>query len=217
MSDPFPSYNCPSCGGAIELHAPDIRIAMCPHCGSGLFLEDKTVKNLGVQSTIADTPSLIKLFQPFHYQSKPYLPVGQVRFDYGRGFWDEWWVLEQKTGKGQWLSVDEGDYALEQPIAIDCLAAARQGATALRKQLQQKKTFSLQLPKQDKETVRVTELGEGVCLGFAGELPELLQLNERFDYAHLSGAQQRLYTVEISGDKISLFQGYWIDPFLIKV
>lgn len=217
MSDPFPSHNCPSCGGAIDLHAPDIRIAMCPHCGSGLFLEDETVKNLGVKSTIADTPSLIKLFQPFFYQDKSYLPIGQVRFDYGRGFWDEWWVLDQKTGQGQWLSVDEGDYALEQLVDTDYLDITRQGAEALRQQLKYGKTFDLKIPKYGKETVRVTERGEGKCIGFAGEIPELLQLNERFDYVHLSGAQQRLYTVEISGNEIQLFQGYWIDPFLIKV
>lgn len=216
MSYSFPSYNCPSCGGGIELHAPDIRITTCPHCSSGLFLEDNSIKDLGIKSQMAAYPSLLSLFHNFRYQDKVMMPVGHVRFDYGRGFWDEWWVIDQKTGEGHWMSVDEGDYALERPISLDRFLLAGQGAAKVRQSLKINKNLHLKALDGHLETVRVTEVGEGVCIGLEGEIPELIHLNDRFDYAHLSGDQQRLYTVEVEGDEISLFQGDWIDPFLIK-
>ncbi|OUD12535.1 DUF4178 domain-containing protein [Thioflexithrix psekupsensis] len=210
-------HQCPACGAPIEWHSKEIKVVTCSHCNNGLFLEDEQVKNLGIQSTLVQYPSLLKLFHLFHYQSDAMMPIGQVRFDYGRGFWDEWWVVNQKTKKSYWLSVDEGDYALEQPLNVAAFPPAKKGVAAVRHALHLNRKLQLQHDNGQEETVQVSEMGEGVCIGFVGELPELIHLGDRFQYAHLSGSEQRLYTIEISNDVIRLFQGIWIDPFLIKV
>ena len=65
-----------------------------------------------------DAPSLIQLGQHVKAGTKTLQPVGHAQFDYGRGWWDEFWCLDE-AGTGCWLSADEGDYAVERVLPKD--------------------------------------------------------------------------------------------------
>lgn len=202
----FPAYNCPSCGGPIELHFRYTKMMNCPHCNTGLFLEDEAVKLSGIQSVLAEHPSLIKLFSAFAYRGKEYMPVGRARFEYEPGaFWDEWWVIiNGDMGQGHWLSVDEGDYALEMPFQI----TGHLDVSGL--------SIGSDLNIHN-ENLIVTEIGHATCIGFEGELPERFQVGDNYDYYHLSGRKGRLITLEIKNQQLLATEGFWIDPFEIKV
>lgn len=198
------SKNCPQCGNALPLAFRYTKLTVCEHCDSTLFLEDHGTRLAGTRSVLAETPSLIQLKQPFQYAGKSYLPVGHIRYNYGYGYWDEWWIVDN-AGDGSWMSIDEGDFAFELPQSLpDELPAF---AT-----LQLGKTVRL----LDKDW-QVTELARATCEGFRGELPEIVTSGDQFDYAHLSGPQATLLTLEYSDGQTYGFAGRWVDPFEIKV
>jgi len=205
IQSPYKSINCPQCGDTLPLFFVHTKIAQCPSCGSTIFLEDEASKVAGDSSVLAPELSLIKLGSLFGYKNKSYLPVGMIRYSYGRGFWEEWW-LRDETDSEHWLSVDEGDMVLEKEIKATTTPQIFEGLKV--------GAFV------DKEWI-VTETGWGECVGFSGSLPKIITKGERHHYIHLSGKGAKLRTIELrttqgQGEVVSSFEGVWIDPFDIK-
>lgn len=191
------SINCPQCGYSLSLYFAYAKIAKCKSCKSTIFLEDEGARLAGESSILAPEISLIKLNQSFKYKSKNYLPLGMIRYSYGRGFWEEWWLKDDK-GKEYWLSVDEGDMVLEKPI----------------KNIYDLSFFkTLRLNKSLKGGWIVTELGQATCEGFIGMLPKIISKGSTYHYAHLSGDKARLQTIERMENTLEVFEGVWISPF----
>jgi hypothetical protein len=128
------------------------------------------------------------------------MPVGKIRYSYGRGFWEEFF-LKRDDKKEWWLSIDEGDFALEQKVDIKILGDID--------------FDSLRVGRFIKDYM-VTEMGSGKVEGFAGEIPEPIELGLTHNYIHLSGAGSELLTIEYDTLGKELYQGNWIDPFLIE-
>ena len=99
-----------------------------------------------------------------------------------------------------WLSIDEGDFVLETKAKIS---------------LPFDNIDKLHIGKKYDKFI-VTEIGEGECVGFEGELPEEIAIGKKHRYAHLSEGGTTLMTVESSPLGITIFKGDWIDPFTIK-
>ena len=175
------------------------KLVQCSFCASSIFLNDKEAELIGKASVLSPEPSLIKLHEPIIIDNKKYLPLGKIRYSYGRGFWEEWF-LKGESNKEFWLSVDEGDFVLE-------------------------KRTEISLPFKSPRVVRVgrrygayiaTEIGEGKCVGFEGELPFSINIGKTYNYIHLSKGGGNLVTVEFTDGIDKIFQGKWIDPLTIK-
>ena len=195
--------NCPSCGSEVPHHLRYAILVTCPSCQAALFLEDGAVNNAGERSALAQGPSIFQLGQPFKHNAITYVPHGRVRFDYGNGYWDEWWV-ESDQGEASWVSVDEGDIALQRPLTLNSAAPAYDA-------LHVGGTLTV-----GKQALTVTERNEAVCIGFEGELPEVISAGEPHRYVHLSGPRGLLLTIEYSDDEAAVFEGHWIDPYEVK-
>ncbi|CAA6815896.1 MAG: Unknown protein [uncultured Thiotrichaceae bacterium] len=202
---PTDTLNCPQCGNVLPLTFSFSKLTVCNQCDSTIFLEDEGARLAGTQSTLTDLPSLIQLKMPFTYKTVSYLPVGHIRYSYGQGFWDEWWIMDNK-GEGVWMSVDEGDFAFEYPKKL-------QGSLPRINQLRLDQTVRV----MDKDW-KVTEIGRATCEGFQGELPEIIEAGEQFDYIHLSAQDAALMTLEYFGPhEVYGYQGQWVDPFDIRI
>lgn len=105
--------NCPNCGGLLPRRFRYTKLMVCDSCGSILYLRRDAIEKLGTQAVLADHPSLFQLYHRFAYGKWFLEPVGMLQYSYGRGFWEEWWCLDN-DGKGYWISVDEGDFVMEQ-------------------------------------------------------------------------------------------------------
>jgi hypothetical protein len=162
-------------------------------------LEDEGAKVIGKASTLSPEPSLIRVHDPIIIDRTNYLPLGKIRYSYGRGFWEEWFLINQNNQEF-WLSIDEGDFVLERPAKMT---------------LPFSNIDKLTMGKSYGEYV-VTEIGEGECVGFEGELPKKITINEKHRYVHLSKGGASLMTIESSKEGIEIFKGKWIDPFEIK-
>lgn len=126
--------------------------------------------------------------------------MGQIRFDYGDGFWEEWWVALD-SGANKWISIDEGDIAVEAPLEI------KSGVPAF---------DSLRIGANIRiagQQLTVTEKNRAKCVGMAGELPEVVFPGDAHDYIHFSGPRGLLITGEYFQDQVEFFKGIWIDPF----
>jgi len=193
-------HNCPQCGDALARHFKYSKLIKCQSCGSSIFLEDDSVKLIGERSVLSEEPSLIQMHTSFSYGGRDYLPLGKIRYSYGRGFWEEWFIQGEQNQEF-WLSIDEGDFVLEERAIIN-LPFTTFGQVKLGKKY---------------NNYLVTEKGEGVCVGFEGELPKSITIGERHQYIHLSLGYNSLITVEFSNNHIETFKGEWIDPLYIKV
>ena len=191
---------CPQCGDSLPMYVSYAKVAKCDSCKSTIFIEDKGLRLAGESSVLSDEVSLIKLNTPFTYKNHSFLPVGMVRYSYGRGFWEEWW-LQRNDGENFWLSVDEGDMVLEKEI----------------ENIYETLNFSkLSLGKMLDKKYIITEVGEAKVEGFEGSLPNSVDVNVVFKYLHLSEKNANLITIEQVGNQMSTYKGIWIDSFLIK-
>ena len=192
---------CPQCGYTLPLYVKYTKLVQCESCKSTIFLEDEAVKLWGDSSVLAPEISIITLNTPFSYHDKTYLPLGKIRYSYGRGFWEEWW-LKDTQGETYWLSVDEGDLVLEKQIET----------------LYDSNLFDgLKVGSLIFDGWIVTEMGGAKCEGFEGALPKEIEIGSLYRYVHLQGKNALFRTVEIFSDKVEVYEGQWVSPFDIKV
>jgi len=194
------ALNCPVCGAQAPSRLQYAKLIVCEHCQTSLFLEDDVVKNIGEKSALTEVPSILEMGRRFQYRTWTFEPYGRIRFDYGDGFWDEWWVVLD-NGNGRWISIDEGEIAIESPLELQ---APLPGYDSL--------TIGQEISLGG-QTLRVTERNAATCVGLQGELPEVISPGETHHYVHLSGPKGLLLTLEFHDDTHSLYKGLWIDPF----
>ncbi|MEZ5825682.1 MAG: DUF4178 domain-containing protein [Geminicoccaceae bacterium] len=149
------------------------------------------------------TPSLLVLGESFRWHGHELTPMGHVRIGHAHGYWDEWWVME--GGDGLWISVDEGDIAIEKELSGGSLPAIAWSDVRLGAPLRIGDALLI-----------VSEIGEGRVQAVRGELPEIPTVGQRFDYAHLSGPLSILVTLEHEKGEITATEGHWVDPFEIE-
>ena len=200
MSSGERTFNCPNCGAELKRTFRHARLVTCTFCDSSVVLDDEALRVAGSRGVMAEMPSLLALHQPFSCRGMRLLPIGQVRFAHEHGYWDEWWAIEGEAGC--WISVDEGDVAIEEPLPVPGLP-----------------DFDMLRPGGQVDLLGarfvVTERSEALCEAVRGELPEVLRQGERFRYVHLSGPRGRLLTIEESEGRLSCTEGHWLDPFEI--
>jgi DNA-directed RNA polymerase subunit RPC12/RpoP len=202
MTAPSRTFSCPNCGAELEARLRSAKLIACSYCDSNVFLEDDAVRLAGKQGVMADYPSLIQMHGQYRYRGWQFMAIGRARFDYGQGFWDEWWVVGN-DGEGRGLAVDEGDFALEEPLEVEHTPspfALTPGS-------------KISLAGED---LYVTERGKATCIGVQGELPEVLSIGDSYSYFHLSGVGGRIYTLEVDRGRSALHRGHWLDPFEIE-
>ena len=190
-------FHCPQCGYTLSLYFKHTKLVQCESCKSTIFLEDEGTQVLGKRSVLTPEISILKLDTPFFYKQKTYLPLGKIRYSYGRGFWEEWWVKDTQNNE-YWLSIDEGDLVLQQKVDVtypDTLFDR------------------LRIGLITSAGWVVSELGEAKCEGFEGSLPKKINIGSTYAYAHLSGKDAKLRTLELTEGKLEAYEGVWISPF----
>ena len=138
-----------------------------------------------------------------------FVVVGRVRYSFGRGFWDEWY-LAFETGAYAWLTEDNHELALQIELEDD-LAVKDFESYRIGEEL-----------KINGEVFRIQELGMAKCLGLEGELPAGYLPDEVYPYvdgSSLNGAQT--FGLEFdepeSGSKARVFVGTWLKAADLEV
>ncbi len=198
----FDGMNCPNCGAELPETLTHAKMVACRYCESTVVLEDDALRTAGEKGVMAEEPSLFVLGREIRYRRESWMPVGQARFSYGTGWWDEFWAIDG-GGDGVWVSVDEGEIAVERPYGIDVSLSPER--------LVRGRSVVL-----NGESFTVTEVGTATCMALRGEFPEELHVGQAYQYWHLSGSMGRLVTLEYSDGEFAASEGAWVDPYLIR-
>lgn len=198
------AFHCPNCGAGIDPVISRIKMMTCPSCGTSLFLEDAGARLAGDAGVLHDLPMLFKLGDRVRVGKHVFDVLGQARFSYGRGTWDEFFSMDGR-GNPIWISLDEGDVAIQRELSpkewprYD--GRLRPGIEI---------TFQ-------GDTYRLSELEEAECIGLNGNFPEALTVGERHLFANLMAEDGGILSAEMDGDQHSWFLGQWYHPFDIAV
>lgn len=178
------------------------RVQACAYCGSTLVKEDSVLRTAGSAGAWFDAPGLFTLGETRRVGERRFTPLGHVRYDYGRGFWDEYWG-EDGDGREAWVSVDEGDVAWQVPLPRADWPTCN--------------AFRLG---QDVEVLgsvySVTEVDNATCAAFRGQLPEAPDVGETHLFANLSGYDAQIVSAERWDGGEAWFIGTWLDPWQVR-
>ena len=194
---------CPNCGAALPSLLAHARMAACEFCGTAVLLDDSVLRAAGTAGQMLDAPELIGLGRAVALPMGRFEATGHVRYDYGRGHWDEY--HGRLEGSPAWVSVDEGDVALQHPVPK---ASWPRGGRAL---------FRIGAEAVvERVHYECTEIDSAVAVAFRGQLPEPVAIGDRHLYANFSGTAGAILSGEIWDGGAAWFRGTWIDPFDVE-
>ena len=103
--------NCPSCGAPVAFRWSSAVQTTCEYCHSILVRTDVDLKKVGVVADLPPDSSPIQLGTEGIYQSKNFVVVGRIIYQYAQGGWNEWHIV-YNDGSSGWLSDAQLEYDL---------------------------------------------------------------------------------------------------------
>jgi len=182
--------NCPSCGGQIEFKIGSSAAVICDHCRTVVARTDRGLEDLGKVAPLVDTGSPLRRDLPGKIRGAGFRLVGrtQMRHPMG-GVWDEWYAAFD-SGQWGWIAEAQGKYYVT-------VKAARTN-----------------LPPYDMlqaggmyDGLTVTEVGTATVIAGEGEIPWRVEPNSTYQYADLSGPNNRFATIDYSEVPPLFFDG----------
>ncbi|NCB39559.1 MAG: DUF4178 domain-containing protein [Erysipelotrichia bacterium] len=194
------TLTCPSCGNTINQVTRSPQIVVCPVCNSTNFLNNGKLEDVGKSAVLTDTPSIFEIYKTYRHKDWKFTPIGRVRYDYGDGYWDEWFVRSDND-KETWVSVDEGEIAIESLV--------KKGVSV--PPFDDVKVGGIVMINRDRMTV--IEKNSCTMTGAQGELPFKIIPNESYNYIDLLGPRRISFTIEYQQSSVDCYKGVWVDPF----
>lgn len=197
-------YHCPNCGSSFGPQLNHIKMMNCESCGTSVVVDNGELHRAGTQGEMHDAPLLFGLKDEVRIDRATWRIRGHARFSYGRGTWDEFWA-ETDAGEGAWISVDEGDVAIQRPL--DPAAAPRLGGAP---------SLGAEVVVEGRRYT-VIEVETATCLAVRGVFPEVLAVGETYRFANFTGTGGELLSGEFWPEGQAWSLGDWVDPFDVKV
>ncbi len=187
--------DCPNCGAKLPVSNPGVVMAVCEYCHGVCHWNEQGVQATGKQSMLSEGFTRLYWGAAGTLRGKRFVVDGRVRYSYGRGFWDEWYV-QLEDGSEAWLTEDDHELALQYPHPgpLDTSSVYPGGQISL-----------------DGRPFVVTEVGEATCLGVEGRLPKVVLPDETYGYADASSPDGRFALgIEMDDEPPTLFLGEWL-------
>ena len=192
--------NCPNCGDGFAPRFAAMKMATCASCATTLYLVGDHLKDAGASGDMHDAPSLFQVGQTVRTKLGTVDVHGHARFDYGRGWWDEFFATTH-NGTEVWISVDEGDIILQEAVPPKDAPPGRSRPDIGR------------VVTAFGEEFRVMERSEAQCIAVRGEFPEVLYVGSEYSYVNCQGDGAQMLSGEFSTGAPDWYIGQWIDPF----
>ena len=196
--------DCPNCGDTVPRAIHHTVMVTCPSCATTLYLDGNRLAKAGRSGDMHDSPMLFGLGDSVRLGRTMATLHGHARFSYGRGWWDEFWITNG-SGRGGWLSVDEGDIVLQFPLDRSRIPT-RIGRARIG-----------QMIRMDGQAWTVTELNDAECVALRGSFGEALTVGETYRFLNADGEDGSLLSAELWDGGEAWFLGDWFDPFAIRI
>ena len=185
--------NCPNCGAPRRVENPGTLMFVCEYCSSAVYWDEGQVRASGQKAALTEGFTRLYRGASGSYRGRRFTTEGRVRYSFGRGFWDEWY-LRFDDGSTAWLTEDNHELCLE--------------------------TKAADVPPPNGGFVRlslhgidfvVEERGEAECIGAEGELPCVARLGERYRYIDGSSPDgKHSVGIEYDNEPANAFVGEWL-------
>lgn len=195
--------NCPSCGAQIEADSRFAYMVVCESCDSSVVLDARAAHVAGKMSTLKPPSGVLYTGATGTLGEQEFRVLGRVRYGYGQGLWDEWFV-SLEDGDCVWVSEDEDDLTVETYVHLP-------GTSFGHDFLEPGDRIRL-----GQEGFTVTEKDVATCEGGEGQLPFMIVPGERVPFLDLTG-DDRFGTVEFEDDGVRVFVGKRISPERIEL
>lgn len=189
--------SCPSCGAGHDLYNPGIVTIVCEYCGNAVYWDAEKVTRAGSQSILPEGFSRLYRGATGKLKNRRFFVMGRVRYSFGYGFWDEWF-LEFGDGTIGWLTEDNHEFALEKRSTAKHLPPLDQLSPGV--------PFTVQgIP------FVIEEMGQAECLGMEGDLPIAVQSGEKYTFADASSPDGNYSLgLEFDADPPVVYLGQWL-------
>jgi ribosomal protein S27E len=118
------TISCPTCGAPVTFRSAASVMAVCDYCKSTLIKDADSVRNIGKMSEVLEDYSPIQINTSGSIDEGNgkigFLVVGRIQLRYSAGFWNEWYVLDDR-GDGAWLSDASGQYVFTRAVDRETL------------------------------------------------------------------------------------------------
>jgi len=168
-------FKCPSCGAANDVTNPGVVMRVCDYCKTAMYWDSESVVSAGGKSLDLPPSSRFKVGGTGKISGQRFRVLGRLSYAHESGTWSEWFA-EMQDGKIKWITEDEGELFIEEPVAV---------STAIPR-FEDLQPGSI-IPINDKTGV-VEEIGQARCLGGEGQIPFKVQIGETYPYADGAGA-----------------------------
>ncbi len=196
---------CPACGAPLETQNPGVVMAVCGHCGNTIWWDAQAIHSAGKRSILPEGFTRLYTGATGAIQGRRFVVLGRVRYGFGRGFWDEWFVELQGGNATRWLSEDDHELSLQQALTGLALPDVRGLLPGARLTLAE-------------TTWAVEEVGEATCLGAEGSLPEIFEEGETFRYIDASSLDGKYNLgLEMRRDGARAFKGRWLSHEVVTL
>jgi hypothetical protein len=185
--------NCANCGAPRRVENPGTLMFVCEYCGSAVYWDEGQVRASGQKAALTEGFTRLYRGASGSLRGKRFATEGRVRYSFGRGFWDEWY-LRFDDGSTAWLTEDNHELCVEARVA--------------------------EVPPPNGGYARVSirgidfvveERGEAECIGAEGELPFVVRLGEKYRYVDGSSPDgKHAVGVEYDEDPANVFVGDWL-------
>lgn len=198
---------CPSCGAPAVVRNPATISKVCEFCSTVMIWDQDSLKNAGKESRLAEGYSRLYRWATGSIQGTRFQVLGRVRYSFGRGFWDEWYVMLE-NGEGHWITEDNHEFSFQElSTSVSNMPAFDQVSVG----------DNLTINDRD---YQIQEKGMATCLGMEGELPRGILPNEQYPYVDGSSYDgEYTFGLEYDNDngQPTLFVGKWVRPNQLKL
>lgn len=219
------SASCPNCGANVEDPPRQGAVLACAFCRTTLLIHADKLEAAGTAGELFEGPQLFEVGQTIKLGGLTISLMGRAQFSYGKGYWDEYWAeIYGSSGQPCFLSVDEGDLALQRRIPRDeSLPMAEVGRGGRSKLIEPNlKKLKIGHPLVfNQQTYYLQEFERAQCIALEGAWPEDLAIGEVYTYLNAADGQGGILSAEIWGnpgrEELAWFIGEWHSPFDIEI
>ncbi|MDA3901704.1 MAG: DUF4178 domain-containing protein [Spirochaetes bacterium] len=198
---PLQTIQCPSCGGSHDIFNPGIVTISCNYCGNIIYWDMENIRSAGKQALLPEGFSRLYRGATGTIEGNPFQVLGRVRYSFGGGFWDEWFIEYPDTTTA-WLTEDNHEFSLEQKTDEFTLPP--------REKLNPGTELSLSINGKLLH-FHIEEVGKARCLGIEGSLPKEIKTGEEYLFADGSSLDgKNSLGIEYDNKQPSLFIGKYL-------
>ena len=185
---------CPSCGAPVSFRWSGAVQTTCDYCRSILVRHDVDLERVGRVADLPPDSSPVQRGTEGRWRGRPFVVVGRIRYQYGRGRWSEW-HLRFADGGGGWLSDAQLEWAVTEQAAAPLDLPAPERLAVGRRVALAEGAFT------------VASVTRARYLGVEGELPFTYWDKAEVPFVDLRGPNGRFATIDGSERPPLLFVG----------